>query len=305
VGRLRHLTIDEGAVQRFAAELFEAPLISGPEDDALLFRGDRAACANFCLLCDALNFCFWSEGGWEVEFGGRKWTRTYAMIASILKAVAADREWLDANRWRQTTSDDVQRIFAGSGAIPLPEHRRDIMVETGEVLLDRFGGQFVNVIDGAQSHAARIADVIADAFPSFCDVAQHSGAPVSFLKRAQICVADIHRTFRGNGLDGLCGLLQLTVFADYRLPQLFRHIGAIVLTPELAATVDDEQEIEAGSPQEVELRAATIWIGDRLVRELKRLGHDIDAWELDYTLWLRARSPKVTEPHHRTLTTYY
>ena len=108
VQRLQHVSIDEVAVARFARELNETPQLSGPEDDALLFQGPRESCANFCLLCDALNFCFWSDQGWELEFAGKLWTRTHAMIAGVLRAIDQDPSWLTADRWRDATMSDVR-----------------------------------------------------------------------------------------------------------------------------------------------------------------------------------------------------
>ncbi len=305
VDRLQHVTINEAAVGRFAKALADGPRIAGPEDNALLFRGTRAECANFCLLCDALNFCFWSDQGWELEYHGTLWTRTHAMIAGVLRAIECDRTWLDADRWRNASADDIATIFAGSGSIPLPDDRLRIMNETGAVLADRFGGQFIKVVEEADEDASRIVATLAEAFLSFRDVAVHMGDSVVFLKRAQICVADLHRTWVANGLTGIDGLSKLTVFADYRLPQLFRHVGAMVLDDQLAANVDAEREVVAGSIEEIELRAVTIWIADRLVQQIRRMGHRIDAWELDYTLWLKARSPEVCVPHHRTISIYY
>lgn len=302
---MQHLSIDEAAIKRFAVELFDAPQIAGPEDDALLFRGSRDECANFCLLCDALNFCFWSDEGWELEYAGQRWTRTHAMIAGVLRAIGQDRAWLASDQWRNATAQDVQTIFAGEGSIPLPAERLRIMNETGRVLSDRFNGQFIGAVDQANQDASRVAELLAQDFPSFRDIATHSGEKVVFLKRAQICAADLHRTLIANDLAGLSGLSQLTVFADYRLPQLFRHVGAMRLSPELADAVDQEREIAGGSTEEVELRAATIWIADQLVDELNRMGRPVDAWELDYTLWLSARAPEVCVPHHRTVSIYY
>ncbi len=302
---LKHLSIDRAAILNYARRLMDAPQVSGPEDDALCFRGGRAECANFCLLCDALNFCFWSDEGWELEYAGQCWTRTHAMIAGVLRAVEADRTWLNADRWANATTKDIQTVFGGTGFIPLPDQRLQVMNETGAVLSERFDGQFIHAVDEADQDAANLTAILARAFASFRDVATHSGGRVVFLKRAQICAADLHRTLVANNLAGLRGLQALTVFADYRLPQLFRHVGALVLGDVLADKVDREQPIPSGCEAEVELRAATVWIADQLVQEMRRLGHLIDAWELDYTLWLNARSPEVSVPHHRTISIFY
>jgi len=299
----RHVAIDAAAVDAFARRL----AADGIEvaDDELLLRGTRAAGANFVLVSDALNFCFWSDAPWEVTYRGQSWTRTFAMVAGLLRAIERDPAWLTAQRWAEASEADVAEIFAGAGAIPLPQRRREILNETGEILRISYGGQFVNLVDAVEGDALLLARRLALEFPSFRDVAYHPVGHVAFLKRAQICAADLHRTWIAQGHAGLHNLAALTVFADYRLPQLFRHEGMLTLDGELAATIDREEAILAASPQEVELRAATVVIGEMLVAALASAGRPVAAYELDYELWRRAKLPEVQVPHHRTLTHFY
>ena len=305
VRRAKHVLIDPEAVRRwagwFAAQPFEQP----DEDPDLLFRGPPDQGANYVLLIDALNFCFWSDVPWEIVYQGRTWTRTLAMMAGVRRSVENDASWLTADRWAAATRADVNEMFAGRGSIPLPDRRVDILVETGTILRDRFGGQFEEVVNLAQRRANRLAYLLSDCFPSFRDVAVYDGKPVAFLKRAQICAADLHRVWAANGHQGLRDLDRLTVFADYRLPQLFRHEGMLHLARNLGERVDRGDIIEAGSQEEIEIRAATVVVGQLLCDELRALGRTVAPWKLDYDLWLRARSPKVTVPHHRAITHFY
>ncbi|MCB9866510.1 MAG: hypothetical protein H6816_07740 [Phycisphaerales bacterium] len=199
----------------------------------------------------------------------------------------------------------TSRRSSPARAIPLPQRRREILNETGEILRISYGGQFVNLVDAVEGDALLLARRLALEFPSFRDVAYHPVGHVAFLKRAQICAADLHRTWIAQGHAGLHNLAALTVFADYRLPQLFRHEGMLTLDGELAATIDREEAILAASPQEVELRAATVVIGEMLVAALASAGRPVAAYELDYELWRRAKLPEVQVPHHRTLTHFY
>jgi hypothetical protein len=303
--RARHLRIDSGAVTRFAQRLVSEPA-SAP--DELTLRGPRDDVANFILITDALNFCFWADPSlkpWRVEFRGRSWTRTQAMMAGMLRAVEQDRDWLSAQRWADATDDDVAGLFAGTGCIPLARQRRDVLRETGAILAERSAGQFSRLVDAAEGDALALTYRLAETFPSFRDVAKYAGEPVAFLKRAQICAADLHRAWQANGLAGLGGMEALTVFADYRLPQLFRHAGMLVVSDELAERIGRGEQLAAGGTEEVELRAATVVIGADLCAVLGELGHPRAAWEIDYELWVRAKQPRVTVPHHRTVTWYY
>ena len=305
VRRARYVTIDEQAVRRWAGAVAHCPCAGGADDEALLFTGSRADCANYVLLADALNFCFWSDEPWEVEYRGRNWTRTFAMMAGLLRAIDRERAWLSAERWAEATDADVEVLFGGTGRIPLPELRRDILRQTGSILHQRFGGQFDAMIEAEGGDARRVAYRLAECFPSFCDVSHYDTEPVAFLKRAQICAADLHRAWLANGFAGLTNMEALTVFADYRLPQLFRHEGMLRLVDELAGRIDRTEIIEAGSPEEIEIRAATVWIGKLLCEALSACGRTVAPWQLDFELWTRAKAPQVTVPHHRTITHFY
>ncbi len=303
--RAHSVTINEKAIHRWAESVANTPFAEPGEDETLAFAGDRAECANFALITDALNFCFWSDQPWEVEYRDRWWNRTYAMVAGLLKTIELDRQWLRPERWSAATSQDISDIFAGVGNIPLAEQRLRIMQETGVILSERSNGWFSELVDIEEADAARTTDMLARCFASFRDVAVYHGSPVAFLKRAQICVADLHRTWVRNGFSGFTNLERLTVFADYRLPQLFRDRGMMELTSDLAALIDRQEIVEAGSEAEVEIRAATIVIGEMICKALQELGRDVASWQLDYELWLRAKDPNVVVPHHRTVTHYY
>ena len=78
--------------------------------------------------------------------------------------------------------------------------------------------------------------------------------------------------------------------------------------------VDSRQEIEGGSPEEVEVRAATIVAVERirsaLVRRLEPGGMgaatNVTSVKVDWWLWdVGEREKEQHRPHHRTLTIYY
>ena len=304
VKNARYVSIDEQAVYNWAKSIADCQF-ANDKDDSLLFRGSQSDCANYALISDALNFCFWSDEPWEVEYKGKNWTRTFAMMAGLLKAIEKDSAWLTAARWIKADAEEVTRMFAGIGEIPMPQRRVEIFNETGRVLADRFDGHFLNLVEQELFDARRISYRLAECFPSFYDVSTFNDREVAFLKRAQICAADLHRVWVANGHSGLTNLESLTVFADYRLPQLFWHEKMIQLADDFATAIRNEEEIKADSIEEIELRAATIWVAKLICDNLTSLGRPVAAWELDYELWLRAKSPEVTVPHHRTITNFY
>ena len=98
----------------------------------------------------------------------------------------------------------------------------------------------------------------------------------------------------------------LTMFADYRVPQILRSMGILTYSPTLASAIDGYMELPWGGEQEVELRAQTVVAVDMLQQELKLKGLDLLVLECDWLLWQKGEDLKdEILPHHRTLSIYY
>jgi len=206
----------------------------------------------------------------------------------------------------EETLADILRPAPDAAAIPLFAERLANAREVGRVLLERYDAQCARALNAAGHDAASLALLLARDFPSFADAAVWNGQPAPFLKRAQICAADISTAFGGRGLGALTGLERLTAFADYKLPQLLRYQGVMLYAPELAAQVDTYQEIPAGSAPEVEIRAATVWAVELIRRALARQGIERSASAIDYRLWSESQTAAPDmRPYHRTRTISY
>ena len=314
----RFVSIEPAAIARWAGAVDPAEIGPAPRPPELLVFGTPAEVANWALLLDCLNFCFWTadEAAWTVEYRGKRWGRYAAMAAGIHRAVTQDRSWLDPQTWSRASLEDVERIFAGSGRIPLAEERVRILNETGEALLRGYDGQAKRIAERAKGDACAIADLLAQDFPSFRDVPLYRGRPVRILKRAQIFAANLAEVWGRVGGPVPGGLEKLTAFADYRIPQMLRHLGVLRLEPELAARIELKQLIPAGSEEEVELRACTIHAVELMTRAVdQRHGCKgaaagggacvVPAWKLDEYLWHHSHDREVGMQHHRTLTCFY
>ncbi len=99
---------------------------------------------------------------------------------------------------------------------------------------------------------------------------------------------------------------ELTIFADYKLPQVLRHHGVLVYAPELADRIDRLELLAPGSVEEVEIRAATIWACELLRRAIVRLsGQVVTAAEIDQLLWHLGQDAANMRPYHRVRTIFY
>jgi hypothetical protein len=304
--------LDLNAIERLTARWASEPW---PENSAFpemhYFDGTERT-LNWLLLLDALNFCFWAfpdEERWRVKWRGETVDGYNALAASLTRAMDEGQPLYDAAYLAsldEETLASILRPAPDAAPIPLFDERLAHAREVGRVLLERYDGQFVNALDAAGRDAMSLALLLAREFSSFADVAVWNGQPIPFLKRAQICVADIYTAFGGKEPGAITGLDQLTAFADYKLPQLLRYQGVMVYAPKLAAQVDAYQEIAAGSSPEIEIRAATVWAVELIRRALTERGVIRSASETDYRLWSESQAPTPDmRTYHRTRTIYY
>jgi hypothetical protein len=275
---------------------------------------DDAERANLVLVLDALNFCFWSLPGtsqprWQVTYAGQTYDGYWALAAALRRATDAGRPLADAEYLAGLTEADVHELLAGDPGtqqIPLPHARLEHLREVGRVLLAQWDGSFLTAIAGARGSAATLVREVYTSLTSFADVSLVNGHEARFLKRAQILVADLYGAFEGRGPGAFRDLHTLTAFADYKVPQMLRRLGVLEYAPELAARVARYELIPPDAPEELEIRAATIWGVELLRRALLEHGRDVPSFRLDWSLWQAAQSmPPDSEPYHRTLTTYY
>lgn len=266
---------------------------------------------NLILLLDALNFCFWGEKDqprWTVAYQGDIINGYMAEAAALTRAIAEGLPLWDATFLSDISEDTMATILRGTDAsvpIPLFEQRVHNAREVGRVLLTHYDGQFSHAIEQAQYDAVQLASLLARDFPSFHDVTRYRQYDIRFLKRAQICVADLHNAFGNTQWGKFSNFEYLTCFADYKLPQVLRHYNVIEYTPALAEMVDTQEQLEAGSEAEIEIRAATVWACELLQRILLQRGITTTAADIDQLLWLMGQEAEQMRPYHRTRTIYY
>lgn len=302
----RDVRIDRDAVERLAARLADRG-VEAPDwrvwphwwDDT-----DRAA--DYVLVLDALNFCFWGEPRWRVEYEGRILDGYWALAACLRRALEAGVPLLDADYLAAFDEIEAAELFEGEAEIPLLDARIANLREVGQGLHDA-GGSFAQLVRDAGGSGETLVSEIVRHFPSFDDTATYDGAPVRLYKRAQILVSDLHGIYGGQGLGAFSDLDRLTAFADYKIPQVLREAGILVYTPALADTVDRQELIPPGDPREVEIRAGTVWGCELLRQELERWrpGQPLRAFEVDWLLWSDAQGRTISKPYHRTRTIFY
>lgn len=278
-------------------------------NDRVHWSDGSARTANFVLLLDALNFCFWPDPGkpkWKVSYQGELHDGYMALAASLKKAIEGGDKLYEAERMASVTKSELEHIFRGEKMIPMLEERVANVREAGRVLLERYDGSFANAVESAQNSAVTLTRLLVEQFPSFKDEAVYKGAVVKFYKRAQITVTDLIGSFDGKGLGFFQDAGQLTAFADYKIPQVLEALNILEYSSELAERLERYELLPSGDPREVEIRAGMVWAVERISQELRGQGRVVLPYELDWFLWRLGQSPSLGEkPYHRTRTIFY
>jgi hypothetical protein len=309
VEKSRLVRIEPEALRRLSRELATGSVQIPGWDNAHHFRGDDEATLAYLIALDAMNFCFWPPPGrdkWEISRERSTYSGYYALSVSLKKALESGMPITDARFLASLTIDQMQEVLSGRGVLQLIDQRLENLRELGRVLRENYDGKASKLVAAARCSAVALARLLATNFSSFRDEAEYQGERVFFYKRAQLLAADIHGAFGGKGWGGFGDMEKLTAFADYKLPQVLRHAGVLGYAAPLAERIDGLICLDPGSPEEVEIRANTIWAVELMRQEMERLGRKLMAYEIDWILWNLGQDDEFRQkPYHRTVTIFY
>jgi hypothetical protein len=265
-----------GTLERLLAEVVDRPVPAW--DGRRHYAGPPDRTLRYLLVLDTINFSFWGGAA-----GG------YWQLAERLRdAFAAGDALSEPAALAEVTAERLRELV---GDFPMLEERAEALRQLGDAGFDGL------VRDTATGTAAALAGRLA----SYADVSEYGGRRVPLLKRAQIVPADLH----GAGVARFPDLADLTCFPDYKLPQVLRHFGGVEYSAGLARRVDGWEELRAGEPAEVEIRAATVVAVERLREALDQRGRPLLSIEVDWILWDLSQGLYPVRPYHRTRTVSY
>jgi len=275
----------------------------------------------FIFTLDLLNFSFWSEKDDEerfaVEYKDKKWTGYWSLVASLCRALDEDIPITSSDFWQnedECTEEVLKHVFRSTTGeeIPLFQERMACLREAGNILYEKYNCSFTNCVEAANHSAAALVNLLAQDFPCFNDVVSFENRKrVRFLKRAQICVADLWAAFDGEAFGQFDDIDKITMFADYRVPQILNTLGCLSYSPKLDNTIRQKRLIENGHTWEIQLRGCSIWCVELIRREILRNHPDakINAILIDFFLYdtMKEREAAGQEeiPHHRTRSIWY
>lgn len=304
----KHVAINDDALQTTANRVRER-FAKGFDsiDDAFGTTNDLEKDINLIYFETAANFCFWSqerENKWMFTNHGVTRGGWYGLRDSFAAALDNDIPVFDADFMSKMTTAIAADIFRGERGIQIPllEQRVNNIVEAARLLISEYDGSAKKLVAACDHDAAKITKELVIKLPSYRDGAVYGGHWVWFLKRAQIFPNDISQLNNRYPEFNIKNLDRLTIFADYRLPQVLRHYEVLVYSDRLSKLVDKHKLITSGSVEEIEIRAATI----AACRKLGSLLPEITIADIDVSLWLLSQDKSTPfAPHHMTVSHYY
>jgi len=307
-----YVRLDDERLQRMADS---APphLLAIPHWDEG-FEGHADDAVTWLVTHNAINFSYFPEPGqqrWFTQVSGELVGQDDEALGVMAALGSALRSGVPLGDWRwlqQLEEDELAAILApapGAGRLPMLKERLAMLHDLGRG--QRFAASPASLFESARGSAARFVENLVTAAPGWEDTQQYGDITLPFRKRAWLCAAMIFGRFQDDPIRAFHDPEAIPVFADYRLPQILRGAGALVLADALAARIDAHDPIAADSPEEIELRAAAIVAAERLREKLGAI-HGVPPMRLqvDHFLWRTAvQVDDKLPPFHRTRTTRY
>ncbi|KAG6831738.1 hypothetical protein H0H87_004007 [Tephrocybe sp. NHM501043] len=336
------------------------PLHLLPSDPYIASDPTNKTVLNWIFLISCLNFSFWSEKEGQPDRYGvewrdkwnsdnkKLWTGYWSLVASLNRALADDDIPItDPNFYSSELlcpDSLIEHVFRpapqSAESIPLLKERIAIMREVGTILCKDFGGSFQGFLEEfhrrhkGEGTALQLVQMVVDTFPTYRDEFVVDGKQVYLWKRAQILVAETWAAFFPATptathpiFPGVRGpkIQQLTMFADYRVPQILHHLRILDYPPSLHDILHAGVPLPSGAPEELSLRATSIIAVERVRQEILNLfteagesGEDVVSSVLiDFYLWDLAKKIETGEdkiegmetaelvPIHRTRSIWY
>ena len=250
----------------------ERHYLEGPPEDV----------AAYLLALDAINF----GSGWFPTLRKRPGVSGYFTVAwALAERFRASGPWSNAELCALTAHEVADTLGQEPGHELMALYARALN-DLGAWLGKRTAPESVA---GAGGSAERLAEQLAAGMPFFDDR--------GFFKRAQITANDLQLA----GIADFEDIDRLTIFADNLVPHVLRVDGVLRYEPGLAKRIDDGELLEAGSREEVEIRACAVHACELIAPRLGVPPRTLDGW-----LWNRGEAPRYKAiPRHRTRSVAY
>ena len=261
----------------------------------------------YIFVIDTLNYCFWPNFPFEY----------YDLSKNLYEILKNNIKFFEIDFLKNIQAKDLKENLFKCDFCLLEERAR-MLREVFNVISLYFNNSCREFIKKCNKNAVQLVKNIIDNFCCFRDQAIYNGEQVFFYKRAQILVSDLYIAYKdlikvtgkneiNEVLDFGTSINNLTMFADYRVPQILREMEILEYSKQLSEKIDNKVELLHGSIEEIEIRAATIISVEKIKNKLIEAGmKNVLSIEIDIYLWENGEKIKdKAKPHHRTLSIFY
>ncbi|KAL6277542.1 UPF0553 protein-like [Prunus yedoensis var. nudiflora] len=289
-----HVVVDSSGIEKVAETIDTIPKVNW-DFEGIHYFDNGPLTVQYLFVLDALNFCFWPDKDLNYD----------NLAAGLKAALQNDKSVFDADRLQKYTGPELRELLKWPRPLPLEDERVRLLHEVGFELERSFDGKASNLVESCGKSAVKLVALVTRHFPGFRDHSVYKGHQVFLYKRAQIFAADLWGAFGGQGYGEFYDIGSITIMADYIVPAVLRQLGVLKYSATLASMIEANSQIDAGSEEEVELRACSIYAVEKMKELISmKSGKQVLSIELDLWLWsFGIQCP--TLQHHRTLSIYY
>ncbi|MFW6110257.1 MAG: queuosine 5'-phosphate N-glycosylase/hydrolase [Patescibacteria group bacterium] len=309
VEQSEHVQINKKAISKFCQTVTASDLdTSEYTTETIIENGSEEEQIAYSIVYNTVNFCYWGKPKWTINFNGKSFDGSFGMLRALKRGLANGYQILNPTYLASIPEEDLKLILSGNVKIPLFQERLKLLRNLGRNVTNEFGGSFFNIIKRGDFDAVKIVKILVKYFPKiFNDTSKFHNKKVFFYKRAQLVPAHLVDLNELGLLSiGITNHDRLTAFADYKVPQILRKFDIIEYDEELANKIDNKIEIPAGSEEEVEIRANTIWAIELATKKLKEKFPQVNAVKVDGIFWFKGQTKsRDDKPYHRTKTIWY
>ncbi len=179
-----HVRIATEKIPAYVTALLDQYPLTTALDDNHFLSASAEETASYILALDSLNF----GSGYFRQARDEGIAFSYTIFARGLKNAFAQGDMNTPKKWARARAEDFHRIFNIPKNANLSIDRLFSLFarhlgNTGTMILERYNGQTLALVNEAQGSAARLVERLA-AWPDFADISTYKGRPVPLLKRA-------------------------------------------------------------------------------------------------------------------------
>lgn len=257
----------------------------------------------FAFICESMNFCFWGNKEWVVNYKGNEYRGAQALFYSVMNEISSNKLFLDINYLLNLSMADLEKIFSSNNQVPpLLSERFKLLKETINVIANKKEAFFTELFSIASDE--ELLKYIVTNFRHFDDKSVLDGRTIHFNKRAILLTNDLFNLSE-HIRNNIKNLNNLTGGADYAIPRLLHECGILKYSDDLLNMIKTRKIIEHDSRMEIEIRSNTLFVFELMIDLLQKLGVHINSIQIDNIIWGFKIESKEKLPVHQTKTIYY